>query len=398
MKNIIITLFTMALLSGFYSCRQQPDKKDRDQDEVSENAVASPDKVELSAEQVKNAGITLGQLVKKQMQKEIAVNGTLRLLPNYQASVSPYAHGYVEKINCQEGSHVEKGDTLAGLKHPDYIRLQQDFLEANGRFTYLKEELDRQKVLSEANVSARKVYQQTQSEYEAARANYFAGKEKLKFLGISPEEVQGGHIQNTIYLKATISGTISQINIHRGELIEPQKVAFEITDNSRLYARLTVFEKDINQIRTGENFIFSVPAFGDSSTYHGKISGIDRVLDLETKTMQATGKIEDSGELVPGQYIEAHVQSHREEVFALPEGAVVQDQNAEYVFVYQGKQKEKSGEESSLFRKIRVITGIKQDGFIQVSNPDPLMNSRNIVLSGAFFLKAEMDKGEGDQD
>ena len=398
MKNIRLYLLIAALLSGFYSCRQQPDNKDRDQEEASENAEPNPDKVELSAEQVENAGITMGQLVKKQMQKEISVNGTLRLLPNYQASVSPFAAGYVGKINYQEGSHVEKGAVLASLKHPDYIQLQQDFLEASGRFDYLKKELDRQKILSEANVSAQKQYQQTQSEYEAARANYFASKEKLKFLGIYPEEVKAGHIQNTIYLRATISGTISQINIHRGELIDPQKVAFEITDGSRLYARLMVFEKDINQIHKDETFVFSVPAFGDSSTYHGKITGIDRVLDPETKTMQATGKIEDSGELVPGQYIEAHVQSHREEVFALPEGAVVQDQNAEYVFVYQGKQKEKSGEESSLFRKIRVITGIMQDGFIQVSNPDPLMNSRNIVLSGAFFLKAEMDKGEGDQD
>ena len=398
MKTIILFIFTIFAISGLYSCNQKSAKSRPGQDEVSEIEKVNPDKVELSEEQVKQAGVTMGQLVKKQMQKQVSVNGTIRLLPNYLASVSPFASGNVEMINCQEGSHVQKGAILCSLKHPEYIQFQQDFLGAKGRFDYLKKELQRQKILSEANVSAQKRYQQTQSEYETARGMYFAAREKLKFLGISPADVQAGNIQNSIYLKAPISGTVSQINIHKGELINPQRVAFEIADNSKLYARLTVFEKDINQIHVGETFVFSVPAFNDSLRYHGEITGIDRVLNPKTKSMMVTGKIEPAGVLAPGLYIEARVRSPKNEVYALPAGAVVRDKNAEYIFIYVRKQKERTGRESVVFKKTRVNTGIRNEDFIQVLSPDSLLNKKNIVLTGAFFLKAEMNKGEGDPD
>ena len=389
-------IFIITVFSALCSCH--PQSGDRGQDEGSENANSSMDQVELSNEQMEHAGIKTGQLSKKQMNKEVPANGTLRLLPEYLASVSPFVAGYVEKINCREGSFVQKGAVLASLKHPDYIQLQQDFLEAAGRFDYLNQELERQKTLSEANVNAQKQYQQARADQEAARARYFSVREKLKFLGISPDSVRAGHIQHTISLKASISGIVAKVNVHKGELADPQRVAFEIQDDSRLYASLGVFEKDVNQIHNGETFVFSVPAFGDSLKYHGKITGIDRMLDPETKTMKVTGEIEPSDELIPGLYIEARIQSPEKEVYALPEEAVVQDRNAANIFIYTGKQKEASGDESAVFKKIRIKTGMTGNGFLQVLSPEPLLNNKDIVLSGAFFLKAEMNKGEGDED
>lgn len=49
-------------------------------------------------------------------------------------------------------------------------------------------------------------------------------------------------------------------------------------------------------------------------------------------------------------------------------------------------------------KKIRIETGMTGNGFLQVLSPEPLLNNKDIVLSGAFFLKAEMNKGEGDED
>ncbi|MGD9556896.1 MAG: hypothetical protein AB7V25_07760 [Mangrovibacterium sp.] len=76
----------------------------------------------------------------------------------------------------------------------------------------------------------------------------------------------------------------------------------------------------------------------------------------------------------------------------------MQDRNAANIFIYTGKQKEASGDESAVFKKIRIKTGMTGNGFLQVLSPEPLLNNKDIVLSGAFFLKAEMNKGEGDED
>ena len=400
MKKIIQHITGIILLLMVASCNQQTGKSTGPKPgTVSQDSVqVQKDKVELTQEQLKTAEITMGSLVKRKMGSEISVNGSTELKPNYFASVSPPANGYVYRVDVQEGDEVTKGAVLAILEHPDYIQLQQDFLEASGKFDYLKKELERQKTLSEANVSAKKNYQQTQSDYEMARAQYFASRERLQFLGISPNNVQAGNIQHRITLRAPIGGVVSRINYHKGELVNPQKTLFELIDTRHLFIKLKIFEKSINQIKKGENFTFSVPAFNKPTTYSGTITGISRSMDPQSKMMEATGTIAENSELVPGLYIEAKVQAPETETMALPDTAIVRDKDAEYLFIAQGTQVETSGEKTTAFKKVKVLTGVKEDGFTEITNADDLGDTDKIVLSGAYYLKAELNKGEGDDD
>lgn len=400
MKAIIQKFIGILLFLLIVACNQQ---KNTNSDSPSSSTSAdstpvSSDEVELSEEQMKTAEIKLGALSEKQMGTEISVNGSTELQPNYFASVSPPANGYVYQINVQEGDQVNKGAVLAVLEHPDYIQLQQDFLEASGQYDYLKKELERQKTLSDANVSAKKNYQQTQSDHEMARAKYFATRERLKFIGIQPEREEAGNIQIRISLRAPISGIVSQINSHKGELVNPQQTLIELIDNSQLFVKLKVFEKNINQIKKGEEFTFSVPAFSKPTTYSGTITGISRRMNQQSKMMEATGTIAENTELVPGLYIEAKVQAPETETTALPDAAIVRDKDAEYIFIAQGTQVESSGEETTAFKKVKVLTGVKEDGFTEITNVDDLGDTNRIVLSGAYYLKAELNKGEGDDD
>ena len=402
MKTLVILNITAVInLLIFSSCRNsQPNEKSADRDvvSVSDSDNAKSNSVELTEEQARTAHIMTGALVHKKMSQKITANGTLALQPDHFATVTTAADGYVDRIYFQEGDIVKKGKILATLRHPHYVQLQQDFLEAGAKFEYLQKELNRQKTLSEANVSAQKQYQQTQADYETARARYLAAMEQLKFSGISPDSVKAGIITDTINLKAPISGNISQINIHKGELLSPQQTAFEIVDNSYLLAHLQIFEKDINNIHTGESFIFTIPAFGDSVNYRGIITGSDRVLDQESKTMEVIGTVENNPVLMTGLYIEARINMSEKVVYALPEEAVARGQNEEFIFVYNSRPAESSYDSIRLYNKIKVTTGLKDGGFIQIVTPDSLMNNKNIVLSGTYYLNAEMNKGEGDED
>ncbi len=400
MKAIIQKFMGILLFILIAACNQQKNKStDSTSDATSADSTSvKSDQVELSEEQMKTAEIKLGALSKKRMGKEISVNGSTELMPNYFASVSPPANGYVFQINVQEGDQVNKGAVLGILEHPDYIQLQQDFLEASGQYDYLKKELERQKTLSDANVSAKKNYQQTQSDYEMARAKYFATRERLKFIGIQPGSVESGNIQSRISLRAPISGIVSQINSHKGELINMQQSIFEIIDNSHLFVKLSVFEKNINNIKKGEEFSFTVPSFEMSKNYQGTITGINRKMNLESKMMEATGSINEYIELVPGLYVEAKIQGEEVAVFALPNEAIVKDKSEEFIFVSQGTRKESTGEKTIAFKMIKVVTGIKEDGFTQITNTEAFKDSQGIVISGAYYLKSELNKGEGDND
>ena len=69
------------------------------------------------------------------------------------------------------------------------------------------------------------------------------------------------------------------------------------------------------------------------------------------------------------------------------------------IFLFIPESRKKLRAMKALYlKKIRIETGMTGNGFLQVLSPEPLLNNKDIVLSGAFFLKAEMNKGEGDED
>ena len=84
---------------------------------------------------------------------------------------------------------------------------------------------------------------------------------------------------------------------------------------------------------------------------------------------------------------------------ALPESAIISDKGQTYIFV-QEKEEEHHDESEShnekQFRKVLVRTGVTENGFTEVYPVDPLSKDAKVVLSGAYYLIAEMNKGEAE--
>ncbi len=58
-----------------------------------------------------------------------------------------------------EGEKVNQGDVLVSLKHPNFIQIQQEYLQAHSQYSFLLKELERQQILSNSNVTAEKKLQ-----------------------------------------------------------------------------------------------------------------------------------------------------------------------------------------------------------------------------------------------
>ena len=223
--------------------------------------------IELTTEQVNQAGINTGTFIYRSLGDNVEANGTIELPPNNLASINVAMEGFIEEIRFLEGAEVKKGQTLVVLKHPSYIQLQQDYLQAASRLSFLEQELKRQRTLSEAKVSAEKTLQKTESEYNATKAEVNALKEKLRFLGISSDNVLQGTIQSMVYLPAPFSGTVTKLNAHKGKLVSPQDVIMEIIDREHMHVELQVFQRDIPKVKEGQKILFKIPAFENGKVY-----------------------------------------------------------------------------------------------------------------------------------
>jgi len=347
--------------------------------------------VELTTAQVKEAGITTGTFSYQSLNEEVSANGTIELPPNNVVSISVPMEGFIENIRHLEGAKVKKGEVLVDLKHPAYIQLQQSYSQARSRLDFLEKELERQKVLSDANVSAKKIYQQTEADHLSKNAEVNSLAAQLAFLGISEKEVAAGNIRSTVYLRAPFAGTVTKLNAHKGQLANPGLVIMEIIDTEHMHVELQVFQKDIPRVKEKMDIQFRIPAYQNGQVYKGYIKLVGKNLDPTTKTIRVHGHFEESPELIPGLYVEASILLPGIKSRALPENVVFSEGDSWYFFV------QKPGDEPGhvAFEKVGFTPGVTASGFTQVIDFEHADDTLSIVTENAFTLKSEMKKEEG---
>ena len=134
---------------------------------------------------------------------------------------------------------------LAVIRNPDFVQLQQDYLETRSQLKFAKAEYERQGELYRQEVAPQKNYQRAQAEYEAMQVKTSAQAARLRFAGLPV----GGAIVTTAALRTPKSGFVKAVNVSVGQSVTPTDVLFEIVDPEHLHVELTVFEKDIPQVK-----------------------------------------------------------------------------------------------------------------------------------------------------
>lgn len=356
MKNSMIKTLLMVSYVSLAACQSSSTNGNDTAASNPENQeVAPPEdstRVTLTRDQVQNANITLGTFQKVALGEIVEANGYVALPPSGRASVNPPMEGFVERVYFQEGARVSEGKALVKLNHPQFIQLQQDYLQALSSFHYLEQELERQQTLSQANVSAQKKLQQTQADFDSAKATRNALAEKLQFMGIDPAQVKKGTIQGSIYLRAPFAGVITQVQAYRGQLVSPQQAILEIINPEEMQLALKVFEKDIRKVTEGESLVFTVPSYENSPAYEGTVALVGKDLERESKSITVYASIQNKSELIPGLYVEARITAGSRKVQALPDRAIVREGDQQYFFV-----QDSATDQGHTFRASSVSTG-----------------------------------------
>src|SRR5690606_33026367 len=114
--------------------------------------------------QFQSSNMVLGKMEMGSFHEVVKANGMFDVPPENRAAVSCYFGGTVKDIRLLPGQKVKKGQVLFILENPDYVQMQQDFLEAKGQLAYLKSDYERQKNLAQDNVTSQKNYLKAESE------------------------------------------------------------------------------------------------------------------------------------------------------------------------------------------------------------------------------------------
>lgn len=341
---------------------------------------------EVEPEQVARLQLKTGSLQKIVAPKYIDCTGYVDVPPQNLATISAPMGGFVSQISPYPGTYLKQGAVIARLKHPDYVRLQQQYLEARSQLTYLQKEYERQKQLSEAQAGTRKILEKTLSELQVLQAQQASLASQLRFIGLDPEAVQPEHLQEEIVIRAPFSGYVLEVMTNYGKYIGQHEVLVEMLDNRHIHLELAVFEKDMYALKKGQRIRFSVAKTGmGGAQYPAEVFLIGQSVNNETRTLNVHGHIQEEYEQLfkPGTYVQATIEAQSDSSWCLPVEAVVKVEGESRVFVQQP---------SGHYALKAVTTGDQYDGMVEILPTEALLDAQ-VVLEGARALLAGMEEG-----
>ena len=350
-------------------------------DELQETANDSAS-IFLTNAQIEGGEITWGKLENHLFDGEIKTTGSLEVHPSDKAAIHAFLGGFVRELYVHEGQYVSKGSSIFRVEHPDFIQLQQEYLEASAALTYLQSDYERQKQLANEQATSTKNYLKAEAEFKSLKAKKNGLKERLTLIGFSISTVESGQISASVLIKSPISGYVSAVHVSRGSYIDPLDLAVEVVGTENVHVALDVFEKNIAAIQPNQRVTFRLPDFGNS-VFEGKVLLVGKTISGEKRVIPVLASIvsSDKSDLIPGMFVDATIYMSQKKALALPENAIVKQGAKKFILI----QTEVSAKGKSVVKK-EVKTGETKHGFTEVLNASELDADLICITNGAFGI------------
>lgn len=401
MKNIITSCFIyIGIIFIHLSCdsSSQPDSFHQGETkEESESASASMQSVFLSEYKFRNLDIRIDTVHQRVLEGGVSVNGELAVFPHHEASITPIMGGNLESIMVIEGDRVSKGQTIAFITHPEFTKLQSEYLRAYSQLEFIQQEFDRQKRLYEEEIGAGKSFQKIKSELDLLNVELKGYEAQLRQLNLDPEKILDEKIYDRVPVLSPITGYVEKIWVQLGQYVQSETPMMSVVNIDQVFADLKVFEKDISKVKIGQTALITLESQPEKEI-QAKIFSIGKSFEKNSKAVHVHARIQSKEDhLLPGMYVRGRIQSSDgKHVMALPESAVIDEDGRSYIFTAQkSTNQEQPGWN---FDPVEIRKGISLDDWIEIRPLTPLSRDARLVWDGAYYLISEMMKGEFEDD
>jgi len=350
---------------------------------------AQPDRVRMSAEAQRDAGIEVDQVRLGPIGQSLSQPAEVRFDTDRVANVSPRVSGIIGQLFANEGDVVGRGDTLALVRSRELASLKASWQMAETQKRLASQALRREEQLWGDKITSEADLEAARAAFGAADAASSAVENELHAAGVSDAALEriataaDGDNANS-YLTAPIAGTVVRRTVNLGETVSAGDSGaaplFTIVDDSVLWADIAIYKQDVGRLRVGAPVALKDDAGNTLS--QSEIALILPIIDETSRTATARVIIENpDGALRPGQFVTADISvGSSQPVLRVPEAAVQLVENRASVFIpVEGG-----------FTPRAVLLGNRSGGFVQVRTG--LQAGETIVVDGAFTLKAQLEK------
>lgn len=344
-------------------------------------------RVRMDDAAAKNAGIEVKTAGPAKVRSVIQLPGEIQFNRDRVAHVVPRLSGVVVKSVADLGDAVKKGELLAVIESQTLSDLKSEYLSAQKRLGLARTTFEREKRLWEEKISAEQDYlasRQALSEAEIAQGN---ARQKLLALGLTPAALtQGGERLTQYEIRAPIGGVVVEKHLGLGEAVKEDADIFTVADLSTVWAEMTVYPKDLNSVKLGQNVTVRATAF--ASEANGQVAYVGSLVGEQTRSAKARVTLQNPDmKWRPGLFVTVElVQDETEVPVAVAVDAVQTFRDWNVVFGRFGE-----------FFEVRPLQLGRSDGkWVEVV--DGLQPGTQYAATNSFVLKADLGKAGASHD
>lgn len=319
-----------------------------------EEGVVSIDPVTMQNIGVRTAPVTVAPLA-----RSVRTTGRFEADEQGLTAVSPKIGGWVEKLYVDyEGARVRKGQPLLTVYSPELVSTQEEYLLALRHAERLGGTPDAQRLVD-------------------------AARRRLAYWDVTKAQIdqlaETGRPQKTLTLYAPASGTVTKKDVVEGQQIMPGMTLLELSNLSRLWLMVDVYEQDLAWVKVGTRTEVALP-YDPGTTLTGRVDYLYDTLDPMTRTVKARVTLPNPRlELKPGMYATVTLQGERTDALpVVPEEALIRSGTGGVVVVTLGNGR---------FRPVDVVPGVAADGRVQILQG--LAGGEEVVTSAQFLIDSE---------
>lgn len=327
--------------------------------------------VVLTADQRKSADIKVETLGLRPLAGEIAAPGEVRLNAYLTRQVTPRITAQVVQRLARLGDQTQQGQPLVTLS-------SVDMAEAQGALQMAEREWQRVRKLGRETVSGRR-YTEARVVRDQARARAIAYGMTTEQIDALLKGEEGAGADGTFQLVAPRAGTVIQDAFIEGEFVEPGRVLFEISDETRVWVEASLMPEEAIGIEKGSPA--RVRLGGEWLT--GMVIQNHHAVNKTTRTLAVRIEVPNPDErLHPGLFVDTRIEAGRPvEVLALPQEAVLRSSDGDWMIFVE--------DEPNRYRPVEVEVTRTVQGLAVIEG---IPAGTRVVTQGAFFIQSELAK------
>jgi RND family efflux transporter MFP subunit len=278
---------------------------------------------------------------------------TGELIAVNEASVAAEVDGRVTSILVEEGSAVEKGDSVVEI---DTERRQLELEDARAQVEEARAHLDQEERETKRWRQLHASKTASQSQLDAAEAELRLARSRLAAsrarLGLAERALRNATVA------APFSGIVSRRHASEGEFIKPGTDLFDLVSIDPIEIEFRVTERDSGRVELGQWLDVSVAPFPEQ-VFRAQVTMVSPQIDPSSRTLRVKARVEDDERrLRPGLFARADLGlSERAAVPMVPESAVLQRSDGSIVFRMVGTDR---------VERVLLTTGTIRDGYVEV--------------------------------